>query len=191
MIVMKSSKPNNQRRSVGEANLSERRNLVSAHLSKELRGQYKRRSMAIRRGDEVKIIRGDQFGKAGLVTGIDTKKAYIFVNGVTLKRTIGTEKQIPIEPSNVVITGLELNDNERQRILLRKVKDVKVEPKKVPAEEKRQEAAPAEAKKDLEIATVEAKPAAAEAGAAERPVKSEAKAPAKKAPAAHKKEGGA
>lgn len=118
---------------------------VNAHLSKELRSQYKRRSMAVRKGDEIKIIRGKHFGKAGAVSAVDLKENKILVSGVTLKRTIGTEKQVPVEPSNVVITSLNLSDNMRQRILLRKVKEVKVEKPKVPeaVAEKKEEAAEA------------------------------------------------
>lgn len=106
---------------------------VSAHLSKELRSQYKRRSMGVRKGDEIKIVRGKNFGRGGSVTDVDTKNKKILVSGITVKRTIGTEKQLPIEPSNVVITNLNLDDNARQRILLRKVKEVKVVKKEVPA----------------------------------------------------------
>ncbi len=127
---MMSMKPSKQRVAVYRADLNTRRSMVAAHLSKELREQYKRRSMPIRKGDEVKIIRGDNFGKTGEVTKVDALKYMIFVNGVNVKRTIGTEKQMPIEPSNVVITSLALNDNKRQRILLRKVKNVVVPVKK-------------------------------------------------------------
>ena len=123
---------------------------VAAHLSKELRSQYKRRSLGVRKGDDIKVIRGKFSGKAGSVTDVDTKNGKVLVNGVTVKRTIGTEKQVPIEPSNIVITGLNLDDNARQKILLRKVKEVKVVKKEAPApvpaekeEEARQEAKPA------------------------------------------------
>lgn len=130
---MMSMKPSKQRVAVYRADLNTRRSMVAAHLSKELREQYKRRSMPVRRGDEVKIIRGDNFGKTGEVTKVDALKYMIFVNGVNVKRTIGTEKQMPVEPSNVVITGLALSDNARQRILLRKVKQVVVPKKEAPA----------------------------------------------------------
>lgn len=122
--------------------------MISVHLSKDLRVQYKRRSMQIRKGDEVKVIRGKYAGKVGTVANVDNKNSAILISGITIKKTIGTEKQAPIKPSNVVITNLDLKDNARQRILLRKVKEVKIEkPKQVetkPAEplkeEKKQEA---------------------------------------------------
>jgi len=126
MFIMISTKPNVQRRVLGEAHLSQRRNMLAAHLSRELRKQYKRRSMSLRKGDEVKIIRGEHFGESGEIVGVDLKKRVIFVGGVKLKRTVGTEKQVPIEPSNVVITSLKLDDHARQSILLRKVKEVVV-----------------------------------------------------------------
>lgn len=136
MIVMMSTKPNVQRRDDHQADLSQRRDVLAAHLSKELRKQYKRRSMSLRKGDEVKIIRGEHFGKVGEVIDIDLKKYMIFVNGVSIKRTVGTEKQVAIEPSNVVITSMKLDDNMRQRILLRKVKEVVVPKKEVKVEPK-------------------------------------------------------
>lgn len=121
---------------------------VSAHLSKELRLQYKRRSMGVRKGDEVKVVRGEHRGKAGAVTEIDRKSSRILIGGVTIKRTVGTEKQVPIRPSSVVITSLSLDDNARQKILLRKVKEVKVEKKApappAPAAEEKKAEAPAE-----------------------------------------------
>lgn len=133
---------------------------ISAHLSKELRFQYKRRSIGVRKGDEVRIVRGEHAGKSGAVSEVDKKFTRIFVSGITLKRTVGTEKQVPIEPSNIVITNLNLDDNARQRILLRKVKEVKVEkPKTVepkPAEEKLEAGQKAETKKEEKHETKEA-----------------------------------
>lgn len=112
--------------------LAKRREMLAAHLSKELRRQYKRRSMMIRKGDEVKIIRGEHAGKVGQVTDVNSKSFMILVSGITLKKTIGTEKQVPIRLNKVVITSLNLDDNARQKILLRKVKEVKIEKKPEP-----------------------------------------------------------
>lgn len=112
---------------------------VSAHLSKELRSQYKRRALSLRKGDEVKIIRGENAGKTGTVENVDTKNMAVAISGIKVKRTIGTEKALYIEPTNIVITNLNLSDKMRQKILLRKVKEVKVpqapEPKKEIVEE--------------------------------------------------------
>lgn len=162
MIVMMSSRPNKQRSSAFNARLDKRRDAVSAHLSKELRKQYKRRSMAVRKGDEVKILGGEHAGKTGEVTEVNTKNYTIFVNGVTVKRTIGTDKQRAVVPSNVVITSLNLDDNMRQRILLRKVKEVKVEkrePKPVETKAETKTEAKAEPKQEAkpEVKSVENK----------------------------------
>mgnify|MGYP001574774059 CR=1 FL=1 len=134
--------------------------MIYAHLSKELRAQYKRRSIAIRKGDEVKIIRGKHAGKGGAISEVDLKNSVVLIDGLKIKRTIGTEKQIPIKPSKLVITNLNLGDNMRQRILLRKVKEVKVEKPKIvepkPAEEKvevKQEIKQEEKKNEIEKST--------------------------------------
>lgn len=123
--------------------------MIHAHLSKELRAQYKRRSMTLRKGDEVRILRGQHAGKTGTVEEVDMKETSVFLSGMKVKRTIGTEKQFAIEPTNLVITNLNLSDKMRQKILLRKVKGIKFEePKKEqpkPAEKKAEER-PAEEK---------------------------------------------
>ncbi len=118
----KSKKPRKQRKALYTAPLHKRRKLLSAHLSKELREKYKRRSLPIRRGDEVKILRGEFKGKVGKVSKVDLKKLKVYVEGVTRKRTVGTEVQVPIHPSNLMIINLELSDKRRLLILERSSK---------------------------------------------------------------------
>ncbi len=109
---------------------------IASHLSKELREQYKRRSLPIRIGDEVKVMVGKNAGKTGKISKVDTKSKRIFITGVVDKRTVGTEVQIPINPSNVKILELNLEDEKRRKILLRKVKELKYEnPKAEPKKE--------------------------------------------------------
>jgi large subunit ribosomal protein L24 len=55
---MKSKKPSKQRKAMYQAPLHRKHKLFSAHLSKELRKQWNKRSLPVRKGDEVKIMRG-------------------------------------------------------------------------------------------------------------------------------------
>jgi len=42
--------------------------------------------MPIRTGDEVKVLKGDHKGKTGKIEGIDRKKLYIHIEGITREK---------------------------------------------------------------------------------------------------------
>jgi len=118
----KSKKPRKQRKFLYEAPLHLRRKMISAHLSKELRGKYKTRSLPLRKGDEVEIMRGEFKKRKGKVLRIDTKNYKVYIEGITRKRTDGTERLVPIHPSNLKIINLNLEDKRRVEILERRSK---------------------------------------------------------------------
>ena len=74
----------------------------------------------MRRGDEVAIMKGSYAGKAGKVAKVDLKYYKVYIEGITRRRTVGTEVQVPIHPSNLKITDLSLDDEFRQKMLRRK-----------------------------------------------------------------------
>ena len=142
MAQPKSKKPSKQRKFLYNAPLHLRKKLVSAHLAKDLRKQFKRRSLSVRKGDEVEIMRGEYAGKTGKVSKVDLKKYKIYIEGITSKRTVGTDVQIPIHPSNLEITNLNLDDEFRRKILQRKgIKVEKPKEKEVKENVKAKEAA--------------------------------------------------
>ncbi|CDS42030.1 60S ribosomal protein L26 [Echinococcus multilocularis] len=97
-----------------------RRRLMSAPLSKELRTKYKVRSMPIRRGDEVQIVRGERKeNSSAKVIKVYRKKFVIHIERVQCKKSNGVYVPIGIHPSNVVITKLKL-DKDRRNLLERK-----------------------------------------------------------------------
>ena len=108
------------------APLHKRRKRVASHLSKDLRKQLKRRSLPVRKGDEVTIMRGAYAGKTGKISDVDLNSYKVYIEGITRKRTICTEVQVPIDPSNLKITDLNLDDEFRRKMLQRK-SGVKVE----------------------------------------------------------------
>ena len=116
----KSSKPRKQRKFLYTAPLHLRRKILSSHLSKELREKYKRRALSLRKGDEVQVMRGKFKGKTGKVARVNYKKYRIYIEGVTRKRTVGTEAQVSLHPSKLKIINLNLDDKKRQKILERK-----------------------------------------------------------------------
>ncbi len=117
--MIKSSKPRKQRKFLYSAPLHVRQKLVSAHLSEELRLQLKKRSLPLRKGDEVKIMRGSFRGKTGKVAEVNLKKLKVYIEGITRKKAGGKEAKIPFHPSNLIIIKAELSDKKRQKIVER------------------------------------------------------------------------
>jgi large subunit ribosomal protein L24 len=116
----KSKKPRKQRKFLYEAPLHLRRKLMAAHLSPDLRKKYKTRSIPIRRGDEVEIMRGEFKGKKGKIMKVDLKKYKIYVEGITRRKTDGTQALVPIHPSKIKILSLNLANKRRVKILERR-----------------------------------------------------------------------
>ncbi|MBS7658496.1 MAG: 50S ribosomal protein L24 [Candidatus Bathyarchaeia archaeon] len=115
-----SSKPSVQRKILYNAPMHVRRKLLSARLSKELREKYGAKTLPVRKGDVVKIMRGDYAGVEGKVSEVDTKKIRIYVENVTREKTSGSTVKVPIHPSKVMIIGLNLDDKWRVESLEKK-----------------------------------------------------------------------
>ncbi len=94
--------------------------MLVAPLSPQLRGEYGVRNLPVRKGDTVLIMRGDHVGIEGRVVRVDAKKFRIFIEGVKVTKADGSERLVPIHPSKVMITKLDLSDNYRKQILERK-----------------------------------------------------------------------
>jgi large subunit ribosomal protein L24 len=107
-----SVQPRKQRKYRHNAPLHIKSKFLAAHLSKELRGKYSTRSIRVRSGDEVKVMRGQFAGKTGKVERVDTIHTKIFVTGVESVKRDGTKKLYPLQPSNVLIT--KVTDDKRR-----------------------------------------------------------------------------
>lgn len=92
---------------------------MAAPLSRELRAKYNVRSMPVRVGDEVMIIKGAHHDREGRVTRVRRNKFAIYVDRVTREKTNGHQVDIPLKASNCVITKLKI-DKSRLRTLERK-----------------------------------------------------------------------
>ncbi|MCD6371444.1 MAG: 50S ribosomal protein L24 [Candidatus Aenigmarchaeota archaeon] len=117
----KSKKPRKQRKFLIEVPLHIRRKIIAANLSKDLREKYKRRSLPLRKGDEVVVMRGEFRGRKGKVMRIDTKNYRVYVEGIVRKKSTGENVAVPIHPSKLRIINLNLEDTWRKKILERKV----------------------------------------------------------------------
>jgi large subunit ribosomal protein L24 len=115
-----SSKPSVQRKLFYNAPMHLRRKFLSARLSKELREKYGVKTLPVRKGDTVKIMRGDYAGVEGKVSEVDLKKIRIYIDNVTREKTSGSTVKVPIHPSKVMIIGLNLDDKWRVESLEKK-----------------------------------------------------------------------
>jgi|TARA_B100002003_G_C14033439_1_gene498107 large subunit ribosomal protein L24 len=115
--LKRSKQPRKQRTYVYSAPLHIRQKFTGAHLSKELKEKYGKRSVTLRTGDKVKIMRGQFKGKNGTVEKIDLKKTKAIITGIELTKKDGSKVQYPITISNVMITELKLEDKKRKKQL--------------------------------------------------------------------------
>ena len=124
-----SIQPRKQRLYRAHAPHHQARKQMASHLSEELLLKYNRRSLTVITGDEVKVLRGDHKGKSGKIVGVDVSVRKVVVEGVTNKKADGTEVPLPVDPSNLVIVKLNLEDKRRETKLDASAKAAKGEPK--------------------------------------------------------------
>lgn len=174
------TKPTKQRKILYQAPAHKRHRLLAAHLSAELRTSHATKSFPVRTGDTVRIVRGDHKGVEGKITSVDLTKYRIFVEGLTREKVDGTTINVPIHPSKVIVTRLNLDDKWRKEILESK----KEQHRKLEKAEKKPKAKPVEieeVKKAEAKEIIEEKPAVKEKAPKRRVTK------AKKKPAERKK----
>ncbi|AAM04508.1 ribosomal protein L24p [Methanosarcina acetivorans C2A] len=113
MIAMVSKQPRKQRKARYAAPLHIRQKFMGARLSEALTKEYGTRSAAVITGDTVKVMRGDFKGTEGKVQSVSLMDGTITVDGVISTKVDGTEVPRPLNPSNVMITKLEMKDGRR------------------------------------------------------------------------------
>ncbi len=143
-------KPDTERTKHYKAKLHKKRNDLHVHLSKELRTKLKKKKLSIlvRSGDSVKVMRGPGKGKEGKVSRVDISERKVFVDGITTKTAKAKEILIALQPSNLMLTGLESTKERKELFSDDAFKKPKVEKKKEekPKEEKKEEKKPEAAK---------------------------------------------
>jgi len=118
----KSKKVNKQRKYRYNAPLHIKQKFVHVHLSEELRKKHKTRSLGLKKGDRVKVLRGQFKKHEGKVDTIDLKKSRVFVGGIEITKKDGTKVVMSMDPSNLMILELNVEDKKRQKIIDRKAK---------------------------------------------------------------------
>ena len=120
-MELKSRQPRKQRKVFFNLPLHLRWHLLNAPLSPELRKELGIKRLPVRKGDVVRIMRGDWKGHEGKVVEVDLKRVAIYVEGVTVKKADGTERYYPIHPSKVMIVKLGELDKVRRKIIERRL----------------------------------------------------------------------
>lgn len=93
---------------------------MSVTLSPELREEYKKRSLPARKGDTVKVMRGDFKDHEGKIEKVDLKHYRVMIEGISVQKPDGNQIYHPVHPSNLMIVELEMDDDERNEIVERK-----------------------------------------------------------------------
>jgi len=119
---MSSVKPSKVRRKMFNAPLHKLGKILNARLSDDLRAKYDFKTARIRKGDSVRIIRGEYAGVEGKVTGVNIRHVTgvnirhgeITVEGVYRERVKGEQTPVKINASKVRITSLNMEDKLRK-----------------------------------------------------------------------------
>lgn len=116
------ARPGKQRKAAATAALHRRQKLVAAHLSKTLIKQFGRRSLSVRKGDEVKVMRGKYKGVTGKVSEVDLSKLVVYLENVKRKKVSGQEVAVALRPSKLLIVSPVLDDKWRRAAIERSLK---------------------------------------------------------------------
>ena len=95
---------------------------VGANLSQDLRAQYGIRSIRVREGDSVKVMRGEYKGIEGKVNKVHTKEGRLAIEGIQREKVRGGNVPVLIHSSKIMVVSLNLDDKWRQAMLERKRK---------------------------------------------------------------------
>ncbi len=108
-----SSKPRKQRKRQIEAPLHQRKKMVRGHLAPKYLEAGKKRSLTIRKGDQVRIMRGEHKGEEGKVENVNLKNLTITIEGVTQAKADESQSARMIHASNIMIIKPDMSDRRR------------------------------------------------------------------------------
>ena len=123
-----------QRKYRHNAPLHTRHKFLSAQLSKELRKKYGKRSLPLRKGDEVLVMRGQFKKKKAKVVSLDLANTKVMLEGMQHTKRDGTKVAVPLHPRALQIHVLVLEDKERIAALERSKKRAPTEQKSTPSQ---------------------------------------------------------
>lgn len=112
-----STQPRKERKTLYNLPAHLRQKQMASHLAEDLMVKHGTRSVVVRKGDTVRVLRGDFKGTTGKVLDVNTARFTVTVEGVTLETAKHAQKPRPLHPSNLVVTRLDLTDAKRREKL--------------------------------------------------------------------------
>lgn len=109
-----SSLPRIQRRARENAPLHRKSKEIRVHLDQGKFKDVPSKRVTLRKGDTVKIIRGSRSGHEGKVAQIDVKRRKVSIEKALLRKSNNKEVSLWFDPTNLVITKLDLSDPIRK-----------------------------------------------------------------------------
>ncbi len=109
----RSKQPRRQRKYIFNAPYHTRHKFLTAKVAEELSKKQGIKKIPIRKGDKVKILRGQFRGRTGKVSGVSLVDSKIFIEGLERTKIDGSKAPYPVTPSNVSITELNTEDKRR------------------------------------------------------------------------------
>ncbi|HEX9261975.1 MAG TPA: 50S ribosomal protein L24, partial [Candidatus Bathyarchaeia archaeon] len=123
--------PRKQRKQLFTAPAHQRHKLMAAPLAPDLIASKGVKALPVRKGDTIRVMRGDHKGFEGKISRVDLKNYHVYVEGLTREKVDGTTIFVSIHPSKIMIKTLNLNDKWRKAAVERKQALLKKEVKKV------------------------------------------------------------
>ena len=117
----------------------QRDKMVGATLEDSLRKQYGRKNLRVIKGDSVRVMRGEYKGVEGKVEKVDTERATFHIEGIQREKIRGGQVKVPIHSSNVMVIGLNLDDDYRSSRLQRGINEESPSASKTDLKERKKE----------------------------------------------------
>ena len=108
-----SVQPRKQHKFRANAPLHVKHKFLSAHLSKPLSEKYGKRSLPLRKGDEVLVMRGSFRKKQAKVSSVNHSFCRVFIEGIQRTKKDGTKVNVPFNARTLLIVSLNQDDKKR------------------------------------------------------------------------------
>jgi large subunit ribosomal protein L24 len=112
--------PGKQRKGIYKSPIHSHKKMLKCRLDEFLQEEYGLRSLVVKKGDLVRVMRGQFRDTEGKVVKVDYSAIRVYLESATTTKADGKEAQIPVHPSNLMLVKLELDD-DRKKIIDNKV----------------------------------------------------------------------
>jgi large subunit ribosomal protein L24 len=89
---------------------------LRCHLDEFLQEEYGLRSLVVKKGDLVRIMRGQFRDTEGKVIRVSYADGLVYLDSASITKADGKEVNVPVHPSNLMLVKLELDDERRELI---------------------------------------------------------------------------